>query len=324
MSPTCLPRFPLEQRAQGGLYIFYKEFMAKIIYTKPFLSYQAQIELLQSRGMLFADKTKASHLLKYISYYRFSGYWYPLLENKQNHVFKPNADFETAFSLYKFDRELRKLITAELEKIEVAIRSQMAYSLSIQHGSFWLENENLFINPVKHQSTIAKIKEEMERSDEDFIISFNEKYSNSLPPSFITLEITSFGALSRLYENLQAGKTKREISQSFGLTDKLFASWLHSFVYIRNMCAHHARVWNRFLQVQPLFPRRIANVWISTENISNRRVYYILSMILYFLNTINPHHTFKQKLNNLFEKYPNVDKRAMGFPDNWKQEPLWN
>jgi len=82
-------------------------------------------------------------------------------------------------------------------------------------------------------------------------------------------------------------------------------------------------MWNRFLQVQPLFPRRIANVWISTDNVTNRRMYYILSMILYFLNTINPHHIFKQKLNNLFEKYPNVDKRAMGFPDNWQDEPLW-
>ena len=273
--------------------------------------------------MLFSDEIKASHLLRHISYYRFSGYWYPLLENKQNHVFKPNSCFETAFALYKFDRELRRLITSELEKIEIAVRSQMAYSLSTQHGSFWLENESLFVNSAKYQSTIAKIKEEMSRSDEDFIISFHEKYSNLLPPSFITLETTSFGALSRLYENLQAGKTKREIALSFGLYDRVFISWLHSFVYIRNMCAHHARVWNRFLQVQPLFPKRIANVWISTNNISNRRMYYVLSMIIYFLNTVNPKHTFKQKLNSLFEKYPNVDKRAMGFPANWQNEPLW-
>jgi abortive infection bacteriophage resistance protein len=103
--------------------------MAKVSYSKPFLSYADQIALLKSRGMKFSNENKALHLLKNISYYRFSGYWYPLLADKQNHVFKPDADFETAFSLYKFDRELRKLIIPELEKIEVAIRSKIAHVL---------------------------------------------------------------------------------------------------------------------------------------------------------------------------------------------------
>jgi abortive infection bacteriophage resistance protein len=111
--------------------------MPKVLYGKPFLSYKAQIELLKSRGMLFADENKALHLLKKISYHRFSGYWYPLLADKQKFIFKPNATFETAFNLYKLDKELRKLIISELEKIEVAIRSEIAYIMSMTYGSFW-------------------------------------------------------------------------------------------------------------------------------------------------------------------------------------------
>jgi abortive infection bacteriophage resistance protein len=53
--------------------------MSKIPYTKPFLSYVAQLSLLKSRGMMFADEAKALHLLEKIGYYRLSGYWYPLL-----------------------------------------------------------------------------------------------------------------------------------------------------------------------------------------------------------------------------------------------------
>ncbi|MDR1937542.1 MAG: Abi family protein, partial [Tannerellaceae bacterium] len=68
------------------------------------------------------------------------------------------------------------------------------------------------------------------------------KYSDTLPPSFITLEITSFGALSHLYNNLKSGTDKRAIAGTFGLPDVVFASWLHSFVYLRNVCAHHARI----------------------------------------------------------------------------------
>ncbi|MDR2496089.1 MAG: Abi family protein [Tannerellaceae bacterium] len=297
--------------------------MEKLLYSKPYLPYFLQIELLKSRGMFFADEAKAAHLLKHISYYRFSGYWYPLLANKQEPVFKPNATFEAAFNLYKFDRELRKLIIAGLEKIEVSVRLQMAYALSTTYDAFWMEDSSLFSDVVKHKSTLAKIKDEVSRSDEEFIVSFKSKYSNPLPPSFITLEVVSFGGLSRLYENLQAGLAKRQISQVYGLADKVFSSWLHSFVYIRNVCAHHARFWNRWLQIQPLFPRHTDYVWLTDREIKNNRTYYALSMILYFLNIVNPNHSFKKRLEELFAKYPNVDRTAMGFPADWHIEPLW-
>jgi abortive infection bacteriophage resistance protein len=297
--------------------------MAKSIYNKSFLSYQDQIKLLESRGMKFSDKNKVLHLLENISFYRFSGFWFPLLADKQNHIFKPNANFEAAFNLYKFDREFRKLIISELEKIEVAIRSKMAYILSTTHDAFWIEDATAFASPEIHQSTLNKIQKELDRSDEEFITAFKSKYSNLFPPSFILLEITSFGTLSRLYENLKSGKTKRDIAHSFGLPDVTFASWLHSIVYIRNVCAHHSRLWNRPLSIQPAFPRSATYDWLTNRQVGINRVYYILSMIIYLLNIINPNHTFKQKLENLFLKYPNVDRAAMGFPAGWRNEPLW-
>ncbi|GHT80418.1 CAAX amino protease [Bacteroidia bacterium] len=273
--------------------------------------------------MKFADEAKALHLLKRVGYYRLSIYWRPLLADKQNMIFKPNANFETVFALYKFDRELRQLILSELEKIEVAVRAQITYTLSMAHGSFWMENELLFANIAKHQTTLTKINEELQRSDEEFVLSFKAEYSNPLPPSFITLEISSFGALSRLYENLKPGKEKREIAQAFGLADKIFISWLHGFVYLRNVCAHHTRLWNKPMQIQPLFPRHTQHTWLADHTVSNNRIYYLLAMIVYFLNTVNPAHTFCKRLNTLFTKYPTVDARAMGFPAAWQNEPLW-
>ena len=297
--------------------------MKRIPYLKSHLSYQAQVSLLKSRGLKFADENKALHLLENISYYRLSGYWYPFLADKQNHIFKPEADFETGFNLYNFDRELRKLMISELEKIEIAVRTRMAYVLSTAHNPFWIEDNTLFANQQVYRSTVSKIREEFDRSDEEFIIAFKSKYSNPLPPSFILLEITSFGTLSRLYDNLNPGKSRKEIANMFGLSDKVFASWLHSLVYIRNVCAHHARIWNRWLRVQPLFPKKAANTWIMDQQVGNNRLFFALSMIIYLLNIVNPNHTFKQKLENLFKKYPNVDRKAMGFPNNWQTELLW-
>lgn len=321
MHSTCSPRFPLEQRAQGERFIYVQ--MNKVPYKKIFLSYREQIAQLKRRGLLIGNETKALHLLQNISYYRLSGYWYPLLANKEKHLFKPDADFETAFDIYKFDKELRKLIIAELEKIEVAIRVTMAYELSMAYGSLWIANEDLFANAKLYSNTLAKINDEYARSDEEFIVSFKSKYSDPLPPSFILLEITSFGTLSRIYGNLKSSKIKRQIAASFGLSDKVFASWLHSMVYIRNVCAHHSRLWNRPLGIQPLFPRKTAYVWLSDTEICNNRIYYILSMVIYFLNSINPKHSFKQKLENLFATYPNIDRTAMGFPADRNTELLW-
>jgi len=298
--------------------------MLKPAYNKPFISHEAQISLLKSRGLKFSDENKALHLLKRIGYYRLSVYWRPLVADRQSLAFKPNADFDTAFALYKFDRELRQMILSELEKIEVAVRSQMTHSISTAHGAYWIENETLFSDLNKYRATIAKIHSELERSDEEFVISFKANYSNPMPPSFITLEITSFGALSRLYENLKSDAAKREVSQTFGLADMVFISWLHGLVYIRNVCAHHARLWNKPMHIQPLFPRRIQHTWLTDRTVSNNRLYYALSMIIYLLNTVTPNHTFKQKLENLFAKYPNVDRAARGFPATWRTEPLWN
>jgi abortive infection bacteriophage resistance protein len=289
LHPTYSPRFPSEQRAQGECFIFIR-----------------------------------LHLLENISYYRFSGYWYPLLADKQNHIFKPNTYFDTAFKLYKFDRELRKLIITELEKIEVAVRSKMAYVLSTEHNIFWIDDTTLFTNSSVHRATLAKIEDELDRSDEEFIVAFKSKYVNRFPPSYILLEIASFGALSRLYGNLKPGKPRKDIAKLFGLSDRVFASWLHSLVYIRNVCAHHARIWNRPMSIQPLFPRNASNAWITNRQTGINRIFYALSMMLYLLNTVNPNHTFKQKLESLFRKYPNVDRTAMGFPANWHTEPLWN
>ena len=163
--------------------------MIQSTYSKTFLSHQAQLSLLKSRGLQFADDLKALHLLENISYYRFSGYWYPLLSDKENHVFKTDATFEAAFNLYKFDRELRKLIITELEKIEVSVRSKMAYVLSSARNIFWIEDVSFFVDPSVHRTTLSKIADELNRSDEEFIVAFKTKYSNRFPPSFILLEI---------------------------------------------------------------------------------------------------------------------------------------
>lgn len=291
-------------------------------YTERPLTVDEQIELLKQRGLNFADENKAYHVLSHISYFRLKSYLTPLTSNKEQWIFKPNAMFETAYRLYKFDSKLRKFIAAELEKVEVSIRTQMAYQLAKDYGTFWFLNKDNFTNSEKHTNLLASISAELARSDDDQILRFKREYDDEMPPAWMTMEVSSFGTLSMLYNYFRPGHTKREIAKFYGVSDSVFESWLHSIVYVRNICAHHSRLWNRALRIRPLFPRKTLKPFLSVATINNR-VYYVLSVIQYLLQTINPASTFPTRLKQLIADFPDVDLSAMGFPKNWESEPLW-
>jgi abortive infection bacteriophage resistance protein len=307
--------------------------MSKIPFSKPPFTYEQQISRLKERGLIIDNEQKVMHLLQVITYYRLSGYWYPMLSDKNNHTFKDDARFEAAFNLYKFDRELRLLIMREIEKIEVAIRAKMIYILSLQYGPFWHTDSSIFKSHDKHTETLSKISAEYKRSDEDFIRAFTDKYSNPLPPSWMMLEVSSFGNLSSLYSALKPSRSKRDIANFFGLNDDTFSSWLHSIVYLRNICAHHTRLWNKDLRIRPAIPHKPHFPFLSKTTYShtetkeelllNNKTYFAISMIVYLMNIINPKHKIREKFLSLLESYPNVDTHAMGFPIEWQNEPVW-
>ncbi len=305
-------------------------------YDEPPLEYSEQLQRLKNRGLKIEDEKKALHLLENISYFRLSAYWYPLIaEPKSLKIFKDGASFNNAFQLYCFDRELRQLVSSELEKIEVAIRAKMIYILSHKYGPFWYNDKTLFKNQKSYDESIEKLRVERDRSDEVFIKQFSEIYSDPLPPSWMILEISSFGNLSSFYYNLMSCPEKRLIANHSGLGEQVFESWLHCFVYIRNLCAHHLRLWNRILRISPQIPLSPSGQWIKVTSIGdpakkgklvkiNNRTYFLLSMLIYLLNTINPKHKFSSKFRSLLKKYEIIDVRAMGFPLEWQSEELWN
>ena len=148
---TYSPRFPLEQRAQGES--FFCMLMNKIAYPKEQKSFDEQIALLKQRGMYFEDEVRANCILQNVSYYRLSGYWYPLLKDKQRHIFKDGASFDNAYSIYKFDSALRKLVLSEIEKIEIAVRTQFSYIMSQEYDGWWFTDGMRYYHvPIAHRS----------------------------------------------------------------------------------------------------------------------------------------------------------------------------
>lgn len=296
--------------------------MVTLFYNQPQISVDDQIQLLKSEGLSFKDEERAHHLLQNISMFRMKSYLKPFRQHNSRQ-FKVDSTFEEAYNIYKFDSELRNMICSELEKIEISIRTQLSLIMGDAAGIYWFEDSANFRDTDRHSSLLRSLGEELRRSDDDAIVAFLQNFANPFPPSWMAFEISSFGTLSMMYRWLNAGLARRQVARFYGLSDTVMESWLHSIVYVRNICAHHSRLWNRKLSINAMVPRRTHLPFIATPT-DTKKVYYVLSIMLYFLQTVNPNTTFVSRFKVLLDKYPCVDVSAMGFPYNWQSYPLWN
>ncbi len=298
-----------------------------MIYSKKSFTIDEHIQQLRERGLIISDENEAKFYLSHISYYRLAGYWWSMQSDKTNHIFKDNSKFEDVISLYNFDSELRILLFEIIEKIEISLRTKLIYHLSHEFDPWWFQNAEIFQNPVALVDTLVNIKEEVERSKDVFIKEHRSKYKEDLrfPPAWKTLELTSFGSLSKLYGNLKNTITSKDIiAQEFGAVNHTYLpSWLQSIAQIRNYCAHHSRLWNKNLPSTPKLLSKPPLPWVKDVPTDTSKLYMHLCIMKYLVNIISPKNTITSNLLYLFKKYPSVDPNALGMKPEWFKEKLW-
>lgn len=295
------------------------------IYTKQALSISDQINLLKSRGLIIADTSRATAFLGEVSYFRFVQYLRPMEADKTSHKFKSDSKFEDAVGLYEFDAGLRDLMFRAIQRIEIALRTKIIHEFSIAHGPFWFFNLALADDEHRFIENINAIDRELLRSKEDFIKEHRQKYDKpAFPPAWKTLELASFGTLSKLYYNFSDKKIKKRIARQFNLPQhEVLESWMRSLTVLRNCCAHHSRLWNRYLSNAPKINASLRGDWIDITNLDDNKLYATASCIAYWLDAMGYGNSFKTNLKKLLSQYPQVDPAAMGFPLDWQSQPLW-
>lgn len=310
---------PLNNAYQGGTF-----FIDMTTYTKLPISIGEQISILKQRGLSFENESDAFIRLKNISYFRLASYWIPMEQDKKTHCFKPEATFGDVLTLYNFDKELRDLLFAVIQTIEIGFRSRIIQMVSSRYGAFWFADKTLFSDYIIFEKCFSSLQSEITRSKEEFLSEHFRKYDTPpYPPAWKTLEVSSFGTLSKLYCNIVDIDLKKQIARDLGLPQHLYLeSWMKSLSVLRNCIAHHARIWNRKFPWKPKMPYGLSNKWIE-KTVSGERLYAQLCCMAYLLNVILPDNMFRIKLKSLIARYPLVDIRAMGFPDRWMAEPLW-
>ena len=65
------------------------------------------------------------------------------------------------------------------------------------------------------------------------------------------------------------------------------------------------------------------NKWLTDFTFREESLYAQLCCIAYWLNAIDAENTFVGDMKLLLLRYPIVDPALMGFPANWRQEPIW-
>ncbi len=308
-------------------------------YNKKVLTFDEQIELLISRGLIVPNESETKRHLNSISYYRLSAYMIPF--QSSSNQFKKGANWNDVYRLYVFDRELRLLVFRAIEHIEIAVRTQLVYQLSHKYGSHWYDNKDVFkakktkktqsgkvIEIDIYQDIQNHIRAQLNSSHSEMFIShYKERYKlPKNPPSWMGLETMYFSHLSRICVGLNKRSDRSAISDYFGLPPEIFCSWLHSLNYLRNLCAHHARLWNRDLGVRPRELKFSKNLlWHNNqEQLVSNRLYYFLLIINFLLQTIDSQSNFKQEICFLLKTYDDiVDIEMMGFPSDWQEEAMW-
>ena len=271
------------------------------------------------------DERKVESYLLNIGYHRLSAYIYPFYKSPKSDLkLKEGTNFEQVLTLYRFDKKLRILLFNEIEKIEVAIRSVLA-NIGCQEldDRYWITKPEYFANADKFNQTLSVIDKELTSSKEDYIEDFRRNYVENYPPAWMITEVLSFGNLNYIYSNVASNQLMKRIAEYFGLKPQVFTSWLTVLANLRNMCCHHARVWNRDFMLKPAEPRKTKYAWIGTLKMDKKRIYYRLCIIRYFLSSISPNNNFNEKLLELLTNFPSVDIAAMGFNKEWKNEDLW-
>jgi abortive infection bacteriophage resistance protein len=298
-------------------------------FAKPSLDIPQQIAHLRAHGMEVHDEENAKYWLRHISYYRLSAYWlaFETPKGSGGPRFRPGTNFENIIALYGFDRDLRRLVMRGLEHFEVALRGSWALQLALSAGSHGYLDSARYSDSKEFRDGRQKLKNSVKFSSETYIEHYRQTYDvPPLPPVWMVAEMMSFGQLSRWYSNLADRALRNAIAQPLGLPETVLVPLVRHVTDIRNICAHHGRLWNRGFLQPPKLARKPQDLNASLDLASAQapaQLYNALTMIAHIVRTVAPESSWSADVAALIETHPFGWQSAMGFPADWRQRPLW-
>lgn len=295
-------------------------------YGKTALNIEQLLYHLWLKGLKIDDRDLNARSLRSIGYFRLLIYM-RRFQNPATGKFRPRSRFSDIIDLYDFDRRLRTITGDAIERIEVGLRAALNSPLAIAHDPHWYLAHQRFRDLRLYSRTLDQIVRECGARKGPTLTHYYDTYATpELPPIWIVCERLSLGALSKMYESL-ATRERKIVGRYVWpeIPDTLLDGWLHSLTDLRNMCAHHARLWNRHITVSP--PARPTGMKLArygAEMIQPNSFYARATMIKALLDPLGHGVCWKQALRDTLSSCIHVDPGAhLGFSPGWETTAAW-
>ncbi len=245
---------------------------------------EEQIALLESRGMVFdCEIEKVKETLLDVGYYRLGFYSY-YFQDRKNHQFTTDVNFNDIIKLYYFDFDMKMLLLRYIYRIEVHFRTQLLYYASNHYN----ENNAWYVDSKIVDSAIFKefnsIYFNLKTKNKN-LIKHHVNYPCDYAPAWKVFEFLTFGQTFKFFSNLKNEELKKQISGVYGFRDvSLLYNYFISIINIRNICSHNGVL---FDYNQPIGIKRIPNLKyrINTGNTTNLNA--SLRLILFILSKVS-------------------------------------
>jgi abortive infection bacteriophage resistance protein len=220
------------------------------------------------------------------------------------------------------------LVLDAVERIEVAVRSRLAHLHAQKHGPFGYALDPSALpsfNWSRWVDFCASVKRETERSKDGFVLHFEAKYGDhhGCLPVWAMVELMSFGSMLSFQRGCHS-EIRRDLVKPFGVHDTVFDSWLLTLNTVRNICAHHGRLWNREIGTAPMIPRKTKHPeWHTPSPFPANRLFSVLTLCKWCVDRVAPQSGWAARLRNLLDEFPMIPRLDMGFPEGWSQSPIW-
>ncbi len=290
-----------------------KKSIEKLQYKKPPKTIKEQINILKNRGLVIASNKELAYYLENISYYHLSSYFKAFQKNKD--IFNENTTLDKVINLYEFDKKLRLLMLDVTERIEKSFKCRIIYNISIKtKNSHWHSDIASYKNKEVYNRYIADCLDNAQyKNDIDYKYYYNKYEKPDYPPAWTFFEALSFGQSVSFYRNLNTS-FKKIIAKTFNIQQYYLTSWMYGISTVRNISAHHSRLWNREILASMKTDHFKYKELFNQNKLQN--LYNYLLVIFILMKNINPTSTWFERFLKLVKEHK-MDLALMGFPDNW-------
>ena len=166
-----------------------------------------------------------------------------------------------------------------------------------------------------------------QRSSNDVFIKHNFENHDGEVPVWATVEVLSFGMLSKIIKNLKTGtgssyfilasnyQYKSKKGNLVKPSQKMLTSWIQGVSVLRNMCAHNSRIYNRTIHTTP----EILDVDKITPPPAHNGLYQILLAMKYLRSSDEEWIVFVDAFDKLIQNNSDVvGLTVMNLPTDWK------